>query len=155
MLTLLDGCFYWSSLIWPLLISLVKKMLFYFLPGVNLPTGKEGMVDDQIPDENLFSISILSPWFPDIMNYLVSAYFSPHLSSKEKSKIVKKRAPFTYIGGNLFKLGAKHILRWCVREEDVFDILLTCHNKPTRGHLATKITAFRILQAGYYWPTLH
>eukprot|EP00253_Pinus_taeda_P020193 PITA_20193 len=47
------------------------------------------------------------------------------------------------------------ILRRCVREEEVFDILLTCHDEPCGGHFVAKRTAFKILQAGYYWPTLH
>eukprot|EP00253_Pinus_taeda_P017976 PITA_17976 len=88
-------------------------------------------------------------------NYLVSAQFPPYLSSKEKRKIVRKSAPFTWIGGNLFKLGPDQILRRCVREEEVFDILLTYHDGPCGGHFAAKRTAFKILQAGYYWPTLH
>eukprot|EP00253_Pinus_taeda_P035092 PITA_35092 len=81
--------------------------------------------------------------------------FLPHLSSKEKSKIMTKSAPFIWIGGNLFKLGPDHILRRCVREEDVFDILLICHDGPCGGHFAAKRNSFKILQAGYYWPTLH
>ena len=32
-----------------------------FLSRLALPTGEEGMVDDQMPDEHLFSISTLSP----------------------------------------------------------------------------------------------
>eukprot|EP00253_Pinus_taeda_P029343 PITA_29343 len=126
-----------------------------FLSRVNLLAGEEGMVDDQMPDEQLFSISILSPWFADIANYLVSAQFPPHLSSKEKSKIVRKRTPFNWIRGNIFKLGLDQILRRCAREEEVFDILLTCHDGPCGGHFAAKRTAFKILQASYYWPTLH
>ena len=43
-----------------------------FLSRVNFPTGEEGMVDDQMLDEHMFSISVLSPWFTDIANYLVS-----------------------------------------------------------------------------------
>lgn len=112
-------------------------------------------MDDQIPNEHLFAISVLSPWFVDIANYLVLTQFPPHLSSKEKSKIMRKSAPFTWIGGNLFKLVLDQILRRCVREEEVFDILLTCHDRPYGGHFATKRIAFKILQAGYYWPTLH
>jgi len=77
------------------------------------------------------------------------------LSSKEKRKIVKKSTPFTWIGGNLFKLGLDQILRRCVREEEVFDILLTCHDGPYGGHFAAKRTSFKVLQAGYYWSTLH
>eukprot|EP00253_Pinus_taeda_P006299 PITA_06299 len=126
-----------------------------FLSRLDLPAGEEGTVDDQMPDEHLFSISILSPWFVDIANYLVSAQFPPHLSSKEKSRIVRKSVSFTWIGGNLFKLGPDQILRRCVREEEVFDILLTCHDGPCGGHFVAKRTAFKILQAGYYSPTLH
>eukprot|EP00253_Pinus_taeda_P002627 PITA_02627 len=84
-----------------------------------------------------------------------AAQFPPHLSSKEKSKIVRKSAPFTWIGGYLFKLGLDEILRRCVRQEEVFYILLTYHDGPCGGHFATKRTAFKILQAGYYWPSLH
>eukprot|EP00253_Pinus_taeda_P034267 PITA_34267 len=122
-------------------------------PDVN--AREDVTVDDQMPDEHLFAISVLSPWFADIANYLVSAQFPPHLSSKEKSKIIRKSASFTWIGGNLFKLGPDQILRHCVREEEVFDILLSCHDGPCGGHFVAKRTAFKILQAGYYWPTLH
>lgn len=65
---------------------------------------EEGMVNDQLPDQHLFSILVLSPWFVDIENYLVLAQFLPHLSSKEKCKIMRKSAPFTWIGGNLLNL---------------------------------------------------
>ena len=49
-------------------------LLQTFLSRVNLPTGEEGMVDDQLLDENLFVILVLSPWFADIANYLVSEF---------------------------------------------------------------------------------
>ncbi|MCY6525085.1 hypothetical protein, partial [Actinobacillus pleuropneumoniae] len=44
-----------------------------FLSRLTSPTGEEGMVDDQLAEEHLFSISVLSPWFFDIGNYLVAA----------------------------------------------------------------------------------
>ena len=62
---------------------------------MKLPAGEEEMVDDQLPDEHLFSILVLPPWFDDIANYLVSAQFPPNFPSKEKSKIVRKSVPFT------------------------------------------------------------
>lgn len=120
-----------------------------------MSTGDEGMVDDQLPDEHLFSISMLSPWFADISNYLVTTKFPPNLSSREKRRIIRKRAPFTWIGGNLFKLGPDQILRRCIREEELFDILSACHDGPCGGHVSSKRTTFEALQAGYYWPTLH
>eukprot|EP00253_Pinus_taeda_P010605 PITA_10605 len=132
-----------------------ENVVANFLSRVNLPIGEEGMVDDQMLDEHLFSIPVLLLWFADIANYLVSAQFPPHLSSKENNRIVKKSTPFTWIGGNLFKLGPDQISRRCVSEEEAFDILLTCHDGPCGGHFAAKKTAFKILQAGYYCPTLH
>ena len=39
-----------------------------FLSRLALPTGEEGMVDDQLLDGHLFAISTLSPWFADIGN---------------------------------------------------------------------------------------
>ena len=50
-----------------------ENVVTYFLSRVNLPECEEGMVDDQLPYEHLFAISVLSPWFADIANYLVSA----------------------------------------------------------------------------------
>lgn len=113
------------------------------------------MVDDQLLAEHLFPISILSPWFADITNYLVSPKFPPNLPSKEESRIIRKSASFTWIGGNLFNLGPNQILRRCLREEEVFDILLTCHDRTCEGNFVAKRKSFKVLQASYYWPTLH
>jgi len=109
------------------------------------------MVDDQLPYEHVFAILVLFPWFSNITNYLLSPHFSPNFSSKGKSKIVRKNALFAWIGRNLFKLGPNQIPRRCFWEE-VFDILLACHNGPCGGHFATKNTTFKVLQAGYIGP---
>ena len=82
-----------------------ENVVVDFLSRLDLPAGEKGTVDDQMLDEHVFAISVLSPWFSDIVNYLVSAQFPPHLSSREKRKIVRKSVPFTWIRGNLFKLG--------------------------------------------------
>ena len=41
-------------------------------------------VDDTFPDEHLFVVSIKTPWFADIANYLVTGKIPAHLSSYEK-----------------------------------------------------------------------
>lgn len=43
-----------------------ENVVAYFLSRLTLPTGEEGMVDDQLLDEHLFVISVLSPWFADM-----------------------------------------------------------------------------------------
>ena len=42
-----------------------------------------------------------------------------------------------------------------MREEEVFDILSECHENPCGGHFAAKRIGYKVLQVGYYWPTLH
>ena len=42
-----------------------------------------------------------------------------------------------------------------MREDETYDILYACHNKPCGGHFAAKRIALNILTTGYYWPTLH
>lgn len=116
-----------------------------FLSRLNFPIGEEGMVDDQLLDEPLFAISVLSPLFSSIADYLVSAQFPPNFSSKEKRKIVRKSTPFTWFGGNLLKVGLDQILKIFVREEEVFDVLLTYPDGPCGGHFAVKRTTFKVL----------
>jgi len=79
-----------------------ENVVANFLSRLTLPAGKEEIIDDQLPDEHLFSISVISPWYADIANYLVVGRFPPNLSSKEKRNIVKKSVPFTSIGRNIF-----------------------------------------------------
>ena len=46
--------------------------------------GEDVPVDDDFPNEHLFSISIHVPWFVEIYNYLVSRKLPQYLSAKEK-----------------------------------------------------------------------
>eukprot|EP00253_Pinus_taeda_P009628 PITA_09628 len=39
-----------------------ENVVVDFLSRLELPAGEEGMVDDEMPDEHLFSILVLSPW---------------------------------------------------------------------------------------------
>ena len=84
-----------------------ENLVADFLSRLTFHTSNEEMVDDQLPDEHLFSISVLSPWFVDMANYLVDRIFPPNLSSKEKNNIVWKSAHFTWIGGNIFQSGTR------------------------------------------------
>jgi hypothetical protein len=125
-----------------------------FVSRLTIP-NEEGMIDDRFPDGNLFSISTQTPWFVDIENYLTMGKFPQHFSYGERCKIVRKSSAYTWVVGYLFKLYPNHILRRCIREYEVHDILHACHDEPCGGHYATKRTTYKILQVGYYWPTLH
>jgi len=50
-----------------------ENVVVDFLSRLNFLVGEEGMVDEQLLDENLFTILVHSPWFTNIANYLVTA----------------------------------------------------------------------------------
>ena len=58
-----------------------EKLVMDFLSKPAFPAGDEGMVNDHLPYEHLFSILVLSPWSIDIANYLFVAIFPPNMSS--------------------------------------------------------------------------
>jgi hypothetical protein len=131
-----------------------QNVVTYFLSRLTIPI-EEGMIDDQFPDEHLFSISIQTPWLSDIENYLTTRKFPQQFSYREKCKIVRKSSAYSWIAGYLFKLCLDHILRRYIREDEVNDILHAFHDEPCGGHYVSKRTSYKILQTGYYWPTLH
>jgi hypothetical protein len=104
-------------------------------------------VDDTFPDENLFAISLQTPWFVDIANYLVSRKFPQHFSHKERYRIIRKSAPYSWIHGYLFKMGHDHVLHHYLKEEKIYDVLHACHDEPNGGHFVSKITTLKVLHA--------
>ena len=52
----------------------------------------------------------------------------------------------------LYKTGPDLVIRRCVREDEIHDILQAYHDDPCGGHFADKRTAYKVLQSSYYWP---
>ena len=80
---------------------------------------------------------------------------TPHFSHKERRKIAEKSYQYSWIDNNLFYVVPDQVMRRCVREDEVHDILHACHDEPCRGHFVEKRIALKILTMEYYWPTLH
>jgi hypothetical protein len=77
-----------------------------------------------------------------------------HLTPKERQSIVRKSERFSWIDGCLFYIGPDLIIKRCVREDEVHEILKSYHDGPCGGHFADKRTGYKVLHQGYYWPTL-
>jgi hypothetical protein len=111
-------------------------------------------IDDSFPDEHLFAISAHSPWYADIANYLVAGKVPPHLSPRERRKIIQKSVRYSWIGGYLFYTGLDQEIRICVRDDEVYDLLKDFHDGPCGGHFVAKRTGHKVLRMGYYWPNI-
>eukprot|EP00253_Pinus_taeda_P032423 PITA_32423 len=115
---------------------------------------KDSPVEDKFLDEYLFAVTIKTPWFADMANYLVTWKLPPHLFPSERRKIIQESSRYSWISNELFKTRPNFVIRRCVREDEMPDILKACHDEPCSGHFANKRTAYKILSLGYYWPSL-
>jgi hypothetical protein len=71
-----------------------ENLVAYFLSCV--PKIDDSLtVEDQFPDEHMFTITIKTPWYADVVNYLVAGKLPAHLSSIERKLIIQCSARFT------------------------------------------------------------
>ncbi|GJY49581.1 reverse transcriptase domain-containing protein [Tanacetum coccineum] len=47
------------------------------------------------------------------------------------------------------------MIRRCVHGKEALDILEACHNGPTGGHHGANLTAKKVFDAGFFWPTIY
>eukprot|EP00253_Pinus_taeda_P011257 PITA_11257 len=123
-----------------------------FLSRLQNP-GEVVPVEDCFPDENLFAISVVNPWYADLANYLSTGRTPPYFTPKEKKRLIKQSARYSWVNGDLFYTGYDMIIRRRVRNDEIIDILRYFHDELCGGHFAAKRTTFNILSLGYYWPS--
>nr|GEZ31263.1 reverse transcriptase domain-containing protein [Tanacetum cinerariifolium] len=56
---------------------------------------------------------------------------------------------------NFANYHADQVIRRCVHGKKALDILEACHNGPTWGHHGTNLTAKKIFDSGFFWPTIY
>ncbi|KAM6567243.1 hypothetical protein CsatA_026371 [Cannabis sativa] len=108
---------------------------------------------ETFPDEQLMHVSSF-PWYADIVNYLVTGEIPSHWSKQDKSKFYAEVKNFMWDDPYLFKYCPDQIIRRCIPNCDQSKIISFCHDHACGGHFSGKKTALKILQCGFYWPTI-
>ena len=94
------------------------------------------------------------PWYADYANYLVSGELPPDLSNYDRKKFFKDANYFYWDEPYLYTLCKDKVYRRCVAEDEVEGILQHCHGLSYGGHFATFKTVSKVLQTGFWWPTM-
>ena len=115
---------------------------------------KEAELTENFPDEQLFKVSFQIPWYADIVNYLACGVVPQEFSYQQKRKLRTDSRYYIWDDPLLFKRGADMIIRRCVPESEQCKILDECHASPYGGHFSGERTTHKILQSGFYWPTI-
>ncbi|CAN6725455.1 unnamed protein product [Malus baccata var. baccata] len=106
------------------------------------------------PDEQLLSIEVSESWYADLVNYLVSKQVPSTLIKHQCDKLKKDACFYVWDDPYLWKYCSDQILRRCVHDCEFLSILRFCHSYACVGHFGTQRTSLKVLECGFYWPTL-
>nr|GEY33571.1 reverse transcriptase domain-containing protein [Tanacetum cinerariifolium] len=94
----------------------------------------ERKITDEFFDDHLMVLKSKSnndePWYADFVNYIVG------------------KEPYA------FKLCANNIMRRFMVRSETLEILAHCHSGPTGGHHSANVTAKKVYESRFYWPSV-
>ena len=88
------------------------------LSRLEMTAGKEKgtELEENFPDEQLFLLSVQTPWYADIVNYLACGVVPPEFSYQERRKLRTDCRFYIWDEPLLYRRGAYMIIRRCVLE---------------------------------------
>ncbi|KAI5312735.1 hypothetical protein L3X38_041909 [Prunus dulcis] len=111
-------------------------------------------LNETFPDEQLYVAQVKEPWYADFVNYLACGVLRNDLTYQDKKNFFSMVKHYVWDEPFLFKHCPDQLIRRCVPEEEQESILRHSHELACGGHFGAKKTALKILQSGFFWPTL-
>jgi hypothetical protein len=103
---------------------------------------------------NVREVFLNSPWYADLI-FILKNLQAPLGLTKIKAIFLKLKAlKFCILEGNLNWKNPAAILLNFLPKDEADKVLQNFHAGECGGHLNWKVTANKILRAGFYWPTL-
>ena len=93
-------------------------------------------------------------WYAYIANYLVTGEVPSEWKAQDKKHFFAKIHAYYWEEPVLFKYREDQIIRKCVTEQEQQRILSHCHESICGGHFSSQKTARKVLQSGFYWPSV-
>ncbi|GKC07179.1 reverse transcriptase domain-containing protein [Tanacetum coccineum] len=113
-------------------------------------------INEHFPLETLGVISNGStPWFADFANYHAGNFIIKGMSTQQKRKFFKDVKHYFWDDPYLFHIYADQIIRRCVSGHEALEILKACHEGPIGGHYSANLTARKVFDASFFWPTIY
>ncbi|GJU16016.1 DNA-directed DNA polymerase [Tanacetum coccineum] len=121
----------------------------------NDETSDDSEVDDNFPRETLMENNTKDkPWFADFANYLVGNIIPKGMTYQQKNKFFSDLKHCFWEEPYLFKVCFDGMIRRCISGPETQTILDQCHHVPTGGYYGPNITAKKVPNSGFYWPTI-
>jgi len=112
-------------------------------------------IRDDFPDEQLLQLQGKSPipWYTNLVNFLVASTFPDYFTRAQSLKLKSDSKHYVWDDPYLWKFYSDHVIRRCVPDHDFSSILAFCHAYASGGHFGKRTTR-KVLDSGFYWPTL-
>ncbi|XP_050104654.1 uncharacterized protein LOC126584261 [Malus sylvestris] len=120
----------------------------------NHGVGQPLPLNESFPDEQLLVVQEKEPWYADFVNYLACGVMRNDISFQERKKFLAMVKHYVWDEPYLFKYCPDQIIRRCVAESEQQSILTFSHTLACGGHFGAKKTSLKVLQSGFFWPTL-
>ncbi|XP_061376486.1 uncharacterized protein LOC133318503 [Gastrolobium bilobum] len=130
-----------------------------------LQDSSELIIRDEFPDEQVLSVSTLpwfmneqalavdiAPWFADFANFKATGTIPKDFSWQQRKKFLRDVKRYLWDEPFLFYTCSDGIIRRCIPEEEMKDVLWHCHGSDYGGHFAGERTTAKVLTSGFYWP---
>ncbi|GJS43016.1 reverse transcriptase domain-containing protein [Tanacetum coccineum] len=96
-----------------------------------------------------------TPWFADYANFHAGNFIIKGMTTQQKKKFFKDVKHYFWDDPYLFRICADQIIRRCVHGQEAIDILKACHEGPTGSHHSANLTARKVFDTGFFWPTIY
>ncbi|GJU37507.1 reverse transcriptase domain-containing protein [Tanacetum coccineum] len=94
------------------------------------------------------------PWYVDFVNYIVGKVVPPNWTFEKRKRFFSQVKTYYWEEPYAFKLCADNIMRRCVAGSETLEILAHCHSGPTGGHHSASVTAKKVYESEFYWPSV-
>ncbi|RDX70245.1 Retrovirus-related Pol polyprotein from transposon 17.6, partial [Mucuna pruriens] len=111
-------------------------------------------IKDQFPDEPLLHFRTSTSWFVDICNYVAESQFPPEASRPYKEKLQSDAKYYIWDDPYLWRLYNDKVIHRCILDTKINSILQYCHAALGGGHYGSTRPARKVLDCGFYWPTI-
>nr|GEZ57311.1 reverse transcriptase domain-containing protein [Tanacetum cinerariifolium] len=116
-------------------------------------------INETFPLETLSMVNFCgdssASWFADFVNYHAGNFIVKGMTSQQKNKFFKDVKHYFWDDPFLFNICADQVIQRCVHGKEALDILEACQNGPTGGHHGANLTAKKVFDSGFFWPTIY
>ena len=114
-----------------------------------------GQQEVEMATQKILMKYLTSPWYKEIVEYLLTLSCPPSCDKSKYRALRLKSQKYMVANGQLYWRDLSGILLLCLTEDEVKNIIIEFHEGICGGHYSWRVTAQKILKAGFYWQKLY